>query len=133
MEQGGRRVADGHDRSLQVIAPQVDGRGGAGGAQFGGEAGGALVVEQAQDLVVGGEAAAGDAGLDHRDVGENRLARLQRGAGGGDGAGGEHDVPGQIGLARRMEPAHGDDFLVRAEAAEVGLLPDDREGLTING
>src|SRR3546814_4008101 len=45
----GRRVADGDDRAGEIVAPEIDRRGGAGGAESAGQGLGARIAEAAPD------------------------------------------------------------------------------------
>ena len=55
------------------------------------------------------------------EVAEDRLACEQRAAGGGDEAGREDEVAGDLDHAAGMDDAHGDAGLVRGEAGQGPL------------
>ena len=127
-EQGGRRVADGHHRARQMRPPQIHRRGRAGVADPPGEVGHLGVVQRADHLVGGGQAGAGDAGVDHAAVAQHRRAGGQSGPAGGAGAGGEQQVIDHVRHAAGMRQPHRQLFQVGRDAREVGLGADDGEG-----
>ena len=89
-------------------------------------------VERADDVVVGGQARAGDAVRDHLGIAQHRLAGEQRAARGGGEIGREDEIAGDLDHAAGMDDAHRDARLVRREAGEVGLGADDGEGAAID-
>ena len=56
----------------------------------------------------------------------------QRAARGGDEAGREYEVAGDLDHAAGMDDTHGDAGLVRGEAGKVRFAPDDGEGAPVD-
>ena len=91
------------------------------------------VVQGAEDLVVGGEAGAGDAMGDHLGVAEDGGAGAEGGLGGFGEVGVEADGVGDLGHAGSMDHADGDAGFGLGEAGEVGFGADRGEGLAVDG
>ena len=90
------------------------------------------IAQRADHLVVGRQPRARDAVRHHFGIAEDRRAGLERGAGGGDEAGREDEMPGGLDQAAGVDHAHGDIGLVRREARQVGLGADDGEGALVD-
>jgi hypothetical protein len=79
-EQGGRRVADNHDRAVQPFCPQGDGRRRTCRPHFSSQRLGAWIVEGADHLGGGRKRAPDDRRAGHLAIDEDRLSRGERGA-----------------------------------------------------
>ncbi len=134
VEQRGRRVADGDHRALQPVAPQLERRGRAGGAELGGQLGHARIAQRADHLVLRRQPRAGDAMRHHLGVAQDRrAAQRARPAPPRPKPGANSMNSATIDQAAGMDHAHGDLGLLGREAREIGLGADDGEGALIDG
>ncbi|MNR21249.1 hypothetical protein D3C85_1381400 [compost metagenome] len=113
-------------------SPQFQGHGGTGVAGVFRQARYARVAQGADDLVVGGQAGAGNAFGDHVRIAQDRRAVQQRLAPGPAGAFGELQAIDGVDHATGVDHAHGELFEVCGDPLESGFLADDPEGIAID-
>ena len=118
-KQRGRRVADHHDRSRQLLAPQLHRRRGARGAELGGERRHARIGQRADHGIVGRQPRSRNAMGHHLGIAKNRRAGAQRRRGSGAEPSREHDVVGDIDHAAGMDDPHRDLFIAGIETVEL--------------
>ena len=68
----------------------------------------------------------------HLGIAEDGRAGVEGGAGRRDEIWREHEMPGGLDLAARMDHADGDFGLVGSKTGQVGLGADDREGALVD-
>ncbi len=132
MKQRRWRIANRHNRTGQIWAPQFQRGGRAGVGHFLGHARHTFVTQGADHLILARQAFAGNPLADHIGVTQDWCAVFQRCPGGDGHVGGKLHMLFQPDHARGMDHAHGHDFFFGGKAGQIRFGTDGGKGLAVN-
>src|SRR6185369_16517095 len=131
-EERRRRIADDHNRAVELLAPEIDGRRAAGIADAPGGLNGLGILGTGDDLIGGGKMATNDSPRGHRRIaeqrppaGECRPARL-------DDVRAEDEIAEDIRHAAGMDEPHRHAGDIGRQAIDRRFAPDRLEGEAVD-